>query len=229
MKTSVISGPCFVDEALFGIGLSYGLTGGMTCDAAFRKSPVYKQLEKVSKKLAHQQGGHNKFLETITLTLDITAPRYWWQEFDTYRVGVTKQSESTMHTIMARELTDDDFEGGTFDHILEELNAIRRDYFIAEDTHDEAEKKRCFMDMKNALPEGFLQRRIVCLNLKALQNMYMQRKNHRLPEWQQFFKDIAADLAAVSPYADNVLWWAFGWKYDDETKAIEILNEKEGE
>lgn len=237
MRAEIISGPTFVDEALFGIGLSYGLTSGMTCNAAFRKSPTYKQLEQVSRKLCHMQGGHNKFLETVTMTLDITAPRYWWQEFDTYRVGITKQSESTMHTIMARELIDEDFEGGTFDHILEELNAIRRDYFIAEDTHDEAEKKRCFMDMKNALPEGFLQRRIVCLNLKALQNMYMQRKNHRLPEWRQFFKGIAADLAAVSPYTDNVLWWTFGWIYNPETntieipetKEVEILNEKEGE
>lgn len=229
MKTTILSGPCHVDEALFGIGLSYGLTSGMKCDAAFRKSPAYRQLETVSRKLCHMQGGHNKFLETITLAFDITAPRYWWQEFDTYRAGVTKQSESTMHTIMARDLADDDFEGGTFDHILEELNAIRRDYLKAEAEGDEEEKTRCFMDMKNALPEGFLQRRIVMLNLKALQNMYMQRKNHRLPEWRQFFRDIATDLAAVSPYADNALWWTFGWKYDAETGEIEIPNEKEGE
>ena len=220
MKTTILSGPCFVDEALFGIGLSYGLTSGMTCDATFRKSPTYKQLEKVSRRLCHQMGGHNKFLETITLTLDITAPRYWWQEFDTYRAGVTKQSESTMHTIMARDLTDEDFEGGTFTHILEELNAIRRDYIKAEDVHDEAEKKRCFMDMKNALPEGFLQRRIVCLNLKALQNMFIQRRAHRLPEWRQFFRDTAADLVRLSPHADNVLWWTFMWSYDRETGEI---------
>lgn len=227
MRTEIISGPIFVDDALFGIGLSYGLTSGLKCDAAFRKSPAYRQLEIVSRKLCHMQGGHNKFLETITLALDITAPRYWWQEFDTYRAGVTKQSESTMHTIMARDLTSDDFEGGASDHILEELNAIRRDYLKAEAEGDEGGKTHCFMGMKNALPEGFLQRRVVMLNLKALQNMYMQRKNHRLPEWRQFFRDIATDLAADSPYADNALWWTFGWKYDAETGEIEISNEKE--
>ena len=234
MKTEIISGPCFVDEALFGIGLSYGLTSGMTCNAAFRKSPTYKQLEQVSRKLSHMQGGHNKFLETVTMTLDITAPRYWWQEFDTYRVGVTKQSESTMHTIMSRELNPEDFERGinmkTWQYLIEQRSAYL-------DEKDPERKERLFFTMKNDLPEGFLQRRIVCLNLKALQNMYMQRKNHRLPEWRQFFKGIAADLAAVSPYADNVLWWTFGWIYNPETdtieipetKEVEILNEKEGE
>ena len=216
MKTTILSGPCHVDEALFGIGLSYGLTSGMTCDAAFRKSPTYKQLEKVSRRLCHQMGGHNKFLETVTMTLDIIAPRYWWQEFDTYRAGVTKQSESTMHTIMTRDLTDEDFEGGTFDHILEELNAIRRDYFIAEDANDEEEKRRCFMDMKAALPEGFLQRRIVCLNLKALQNMYNQRKNHRLPEWHRFFEDIIAGIYDTSPYDELTLYYVFGNDYRQE-------------
>lgn len=214
MKTSIISGPTFVDEALFGIGLSYGLTSNMVCDAAFRKSPVYKQLETVSKKLAHQQGGHNKFLETITLTLDIIAPRYWWQEFDTYRVGVSKQSESTMHTIMARELTDDDFEGGTFDHILDELNAIRDDYLAAKEKGDAEEERRCFLDMKSALPEGFLQRRIVVLNLKSLQNMFMQRRTHRLPEWHNFFESLSADLA-VSPYCALAHWYIFRIDFDE--------------
>ena len=213
MKTSIISGPTFVDEALFGIGLSYGLTSNMECNAAFRKSPVYKQLETVSKKLAHQQGGHNKFLETITLVLDITAPRYWWQEFDTYRAGVTKQSESTMHTIMARDLTDEDFEGGTFDHILDELNAIRRDYLAAKEKGDAEEERRCFLDMKSALPEGFLQRRIVVLNLKTLQNMYIQRRTHRLPEWRSFFESLSADLA-VLPYCALAHWYIFGIDFD---------------
>ena len=194
MKTTILSGPCHVDDALFGIGLSYGLTSEMKCDAAFRKSPVYKQLEQVSRKLAHMQGGHNKFLETITITLDITAPRYWWQEFDTYRAGVTKQSESTMHTIMSRELTDE----------------------VAIDANDEAEKKRCFMDMKSALPEGFLQRRIVCLNLKALQNMFIQRRAHRLPEWHRFFEDIIAGIYDTSPHDELTLYYVFGNDYRQE-------------
>lgn len=227
MKTTILSGPCHVDAALFGIGLSYGLTSGMKCDAAFRKSPVYKRLETVSRKLCRMQGGHNKFLETITLALDITAPRYWWQEFDTYRAGVTKQSESTIHTIMARDLTGDDFEGGMCEYVTDVLNDIRNDYLKADAKDDGEKKKNCFMDMKSILPEGFLQRRIVTLNLKALQNMYIQRANHRLPEWQQFFRDIAADLAAVSPHAGNALWWTFDWKYDAVTGETEIPEERE--
>ena len=127
---------------------------------------------------------------------------------------------------MSRELNPEDFERGinikTWQYLIEQRSAYL-------DEKDPERKERLFFVLKNDLPEGFLQRRIVCLNIKALQNMYMQRKNHRLPEWHKFFRDIAADLAAVSPYADNVLWWTFGWKYDDETKAIEIPNEKEGE
>lgn len=211
MRTRLLSAPAFVEEALFGIGLSYGLTSDLKHIMDFRSSSKYDQLVEVSKKLAHMQGGHNKFLETITLALDITAPRYWWQEFDTYRVGVTKQSESTIHTIMARELTDDDFEGGTFAHFLEELNAIRKDYIA---TEDDEEKQAAFDDMKSALPEGYLQRRIVCLNLKTLQNIYNQRKNHRLPQWHMFFNDINADLE-VTPYADLVRYYIFG--HDKQT------------
>jgi len=66
----------------------------------------------VAKKLYNKDGGHNKFLESIQIWLDIKMPRYWWQEFDTYRVGVTKQSESTVHTVFKRELTQEDFTGG---------------------------------------------------------------------------------------------------------------------
>lgn len=227
MNVEILSGPCHVDEALFGIGLSYGLTSNMKCNAAFRKSPTYKRLETVSRKLCRMQGGHNKFLETITLTIDIRAPRYWWQEFDTYRAGVTKQSESTIHTIMKRDLTDDDFEGGMWPEVLGILNRSREIYQSAEgDENKEALRAAVFDDMKAGLPEGFLQRRIVCLNLKTLQNIYHQRKNHKLPQWRMFFYDIAEGLK-ISPYAENVIWWTFGWKYDAATEEIEIP--KEGE
>lgn len=210
MQTAIISGPIFVDDALFGIGLSYGKTSNMKCDAAFRKSPVYRQLESVSRKLAHMPGGHNKFLETITLTLDINAPRYWWQEFDTYRIGVTKQSESTIHTIMSRNLTEDDFEGGMWPEFLGKLNDTRHRYL----TEEGEDKEDRFNDMKAVLPEGFMQRRVVCLNLKALQGIYNQRKNHRLPQWRFFFNDINAALE-VTPYADLVRYYIFG--HDKET------------
>lgn len=210
MKTAIISGPHFVTEALFGIGLSYGLTSDIENVKDLERAECYDRLMQIARGLAHKPGGgHNKFLETITLTLDVKAPRYWWQEFDTYRVGVSKQSESTMHTIMARELTDDDFEGGTFDHILDELNAIRRDYLVAKEKGDAEEERRCFLDMKSALPEGFLQRRIVCLNAKALQNMYTQRKDHRLPEWRSFFDAIKEQMPGMM-YGQFVSYCIFG-------------------
>lgn len=215
MRTSIISGPEFVTEALFGIGLSYGITSDIKNVHQLKDTPEYDRLMNVARGLAHKQGGHNKFLETIMFTLDVRAPRYWWQEFDAYRVGITKQSESTMHTIMARELTKDDFEGAVFDDTLERLNALRRNYFITKEREgsDSYGAHREFMFMKALLPEGFLQRRIVAVNAKALQNVYLQRRNHRLPEWGQFFGSIHETLTecgAVEKESDLALYCIFG-------------------
>ena len=190
MRVSIISGPSFVEEALLGIGLSYGLTSAIDDMDYFKHSRARERLVDVSMELAKKEGGHNKFLETIMLTLDITAPRFWWQEFDTYRVGVTKQSESTMHTIAKRSFVREDFEIGLSTVMLEELNRIRTEYLTAEDT----EREWKFHLLKNYLPEGYLQRRIVSLNVKSLKNMYTQRKNHRLRQWYTFFHNIDVDL-----------------------------------
>lgn len=195
MKTKIISGPVFVDEALFGLGLSFGLTSHMECSAAFRKSPAYHALTERSKKLAHMQGGHNKFLETIGITLDITAARYWWSQFDTYRVGTTKQSESTMHTITKEPFTEENFEWTLKAEMIDILNDIR--------------KAGDFEKLKAHLPESYLQRRIVSTNLRVLQNIYNQRKNHRLTEWHVFFNEIRNALTA-SPYEDLAVNYIFG-------------------
>jgi len=128
----------------------------------------------VALKLVRRGGSHAKFLESIVVWLDIRAPRYWWQQFDTYRVGVTKQSESTMHTIMKRPFELSDFSGDAVNRAsLEYLN-----YLLLQ---------KDFQAIKEVLPEGFVQRRIVCLNYKVLAHMYGQRKNHRLGEWHDFF------------------------------------------
>lgn len=210
MKTAIISGPHFVTEALFGIGLSYGLTSGIENVKDLERAECYDRLMQIARGLAHKPGGgHNKFLETITLTLDVKAPRYWWQEFDTYRVGVTKQSESTMHTIMARELTDDNFEGELCDGVLAQLNAIRETYLSCCEYDDDGGTDYYFEMMKTNLPEGYLQRRIVCLNAKALQNMYTQRKNHRLPEWRSFFDAIKEQMPGMM-YGQFVSYCIFG-------------------
>ena len=172
------------NTALFGIGLSYGITSTYKSRIALHLyNDLYNKLLKTADTLAHKQGGHNKFLESINISLDITAPRYWWSEFDTYRVGVTKQSESTIHTLGKRDLTADDFEHNLPFDILTIFNNIIDRYRC---TENKKEKETLFLTLKNLLPEGYLQRRIVVLNAKTLQNIIAQRINHRLPEWKQF-------------------------------------------
>ena len=154
------------DAAMLGLSLSYG-------------SDIERMPARAAQ-LAGMDGGHNKFLESIVVWLDIIAPRYWWQQFDTYRIGVTKQSESTMHTLMRGKLTVDDCAEGTSLASIEIVNAaIEAGNFVA---------------AKTALPEGFLHRRIVCTNYKALRHIIAQRKDHKLYEWQTFCLRLAAGL-----------------------------------
>ena len=153
-------------EALLGLSLSY--------NAPIEKMPA------VAERLAAKDDGHNKFLESIVVWLDITAPRYWWAQFDTYRVGVTKQSESTMHTALKRPLTQNDFAGWLHAETLERINQL-----IA---------ARDLVQLKRELPEAFLQRRVVCTNYKALRHIACQRRGHKLTEWAQFFATLEVQL-----------------------------------
>jgi hypothetical protein len=149
-------------SALLGLSLSYG--------------KEQTRMPSVVEKLRFKGDGHNKFLETIVVWMDIDAPRYFWQQFDTYRVGVTKQSESTMHTITARPLQQRDFEHSIPDVHLRHLNALIAD--------------KQWQDVKHDLPESFLQQRIVCLNYMILQRMIRQRRTHRLAEWRTFLDEV---------------------------------------
>jgi len=167
MKIKVLK-ECGYEEALLGLGLSYGLTddevsiGGVLSDRLIR----------VSKNLCERDYGHNKFLESIQVWLDVTAPRYWHSEADTYRVGSTKQSQSTMHTLMKKPFTQEMFEKPIPNSVLMELEQLRKD--------------NSFDELKNLLPEGFLQRRIWNVNYKVLRNIIAQRKKHKLQQWQYF-------------------------------------------
>ena len=156
-------------EALLGVSLSYN------------KTPSPEAIITLS----HKDGGHNKFLESIVLWLDITAPRYWWQQFDTYRISVTKQSESTMHTLKGHTFTPEDFETW----IPLELIAILNQY------KDQPE-------LKGMLPESFLQRRIVCTNYKTLRNIFKQRRTHRLIEWNIFIESVY-NAVRVNEYLED--------------------------
>ena len=153
--------------ALLGLSLSY------------RQDPA--KMAAVARRLAGKEGGHNKFLESIVLWLDVTAPRYWWQQFDTYRVGVTKQSESTMHTMTKRPLTQGDFE-----HRVPAVQLAHLNQLIAD---------KEWKQVKWLLPESFLQRRIVCLNYMALRRMIRQRFTHKLEEWRAFIDQVLSQIA----------------------------------
>ena len=164
-------------EALFGIGLSYGLTSEYEVwdDVPFDRR---MKLQEIAAKLCKAGAGEDKFLRQIVCWWDVRAPRYWWAEADTFKVGTVAQSESTMHTITRRPLNAlVDFEEPVDGDVLNRLNDHIRWY---NETKGDVEE---FMAIKNMLPEGFLQRRVWTLNLANMKNIYRQRRNHRLPQW----------------------------------------------
>ena len=135
-----------------------------------------------------RKGGSDdrKYLRMISVYADITAPLYWWKEFDTYKVGTVANSCSTMHKIHAKEFTLDDFSHehltqGALDMLditIEHLNFCRR-WFLAEN------KKVWWWQMIQLLPTSYNQKRTVMLNYEVLANMYHSRKNHKLDEWRE--------------------------------------------
>ena len=167
-----------LSEALFGIGLSYGLTSEYEGwdDVPFDRR---MKLQEIASKLCKAGAGEDKFLRQVVCWWDVRAPRYWWAEADTFKVGTVAQSESTMHTIMRRPLEDSDFEKPVHPQVLENVNLLVEMHRSARPET----KQEWFLDLKNVLPEGFLQRRIWTLNLANMKNIYRQRKNHRLPQW----------------------------------------------
>lgn len=144
-------------------------------------------------RLAKAGTDHRKFMRMITVYVDITAPLYWWKEFDTYKVGTVANSCSTMHKIAAKEFTVEDF---SFDHIVNEyidyynpatlnqkivgcLNECRKKYL-------ETKNKNYWWQMVQLLPSSYNQKRTVMLNYEVLANIYKSRKNHKLDEWHNF-------------------------------------------
>ena len=131
---------------------------------------------------------HCKHLRMIMAYADITAPRYWWTEMDTYRAGVEKVSCSTMHKLMARPLTIDDFEIDDKDDVgtktmVDCLNGMMTVY---KEIIDKDEKKKIWRKIIQHLPQSYLQKRTVMFSYAALRNIYRQRKGHKLSEWQTF-------------------------------------------
>jgi len=132
-----------------------------------------KNMQEVALKLGPKDKGHNKFLESICVWMEIEAPRFWWSEFDTYRVGMTKQSDSTMHTLKRQPLTQANFEYVIDNAYLRMLNG-------------RIEQGDNIEFIKNDLPDGFIQGRSICTNYKVIRHIIMQRYNHKLPQWGYF-------------------------------------------
>lgn len=157
------------------------------------KSPIIGENDmKLMKNLRKAGTDHRKYLRMINVTMDITAPMYWWSEYDTYKVGTVANSCSKMHRIHAKEFTLDDF---SYEHldtgwytclnetIIPLLNRAREKYVETKD-------KYYWWMLIQLLPASYNQRRTVQLNYEVLLNMYHARKEHKLDEWREFCKII---------------------------------------
>lgn len=139
------------------------------------------------KKLVEAGSDHAKFMRMINVTMDVTAPLYWWKEWDTYKVGTVANSCSTMHKIADKEFTLEDF---SYEHLMQggleciknlckDLNMCREQYLAKHD-------KEWWWQMIQLLPSSYNQKRTVQLNYAVLRNIYHARRNHKLDEWRDF-------------------------------------------
>ena len=149
----------------------------------------------LARKLVDAGPSHRKFMRQIFVSMDIKAPLYWWKEFDTYKVGTTANSCSTMHTITNKEFTIDDFSHDkmllgvrrALEDIVWHLNTLRTKYL---DEENPDIKKKYWYSIIQLLPSSYNQLRTVTMSYENLRNMYEQRKNHKLDEWRDFCNTI---------------------------------------
>ena len=162
------------------------------------------------KKLIIGGRSHRKFLRQIFVSVDITAPLYFWKEADTYSIGVTKNSTSTMHKIMSKPFTMDMFEiddfiyaveGEWFEEIIEKCNLYRDQYIIQKNDNPEL-AKQIWKALIRILPESWLQTRTITMNYEVIRNIVHQRANHKLIEWHKFI-----DWAHTLPYAEELIFF----------------------
>ena len=168
---------------------AYNVYGYPQCDVIGEKDLRLMQ------NLSKAGSDHGKFLRYINVTVDITAPLYWWKEFDTYKVGTVANSCSTMHKIQAKEFEFDDFSCEhlfndydrknvsddydyftTFEVVIDALNDARKVFIETKD-------KKYWWQMIQLLPSSYNQKRTVQLNYQVLKTMYFARRNHKLDEW----------------------------------------------
>lgn len=151
--------------------------------------------------LAAAGSEHAKYRRMLPVWVTITAPRYWWTEYDTYKVGTVANSCSTMHKIAAKEFALDDFstehlieaERDVLDVVIDALNFARHEYLRTKD-------KRYWYSMIQLLPQSYNQRRTLMLNYEVLATIYRQRKDHKLAEWHTF-----CEWIETLPYAELIV------------------------
>ena len=161
-------------------------------------------------RLSNAGTDHRKFMRMITVYMDITAPLYWWKEFDTYKIGTVANSCSTMHKIHAKEFTIEDFshehliDTCLLESIINELNIYRTIYNNydkqTKEYKNEFSKKDIWWQIIQLLPSSYNQKRTVMLNYEVLANMYHSRKNHKLDEWREF-----CDWVETLPYDKELI------------------------
>lgn len=155
----------------------------------------------LAKRLRKAGSDHRKYIRQIFVSVDITAPLYWWKEYDTYKVATVANSTSTMHKIASKPFSIDDF---SHDHmtpateefmqtIVDRLETIRLQYL-------ETKNKEDWYDMIQLLPSSYNQMRTCTFNYETLINIYFARKDHKLTEWHTF-----CDWIKTLPYAKELI------------------------
>ncbi len=155
----------------------------------------------LAKRLARAGSDHRKYLRQIFVSMDITAPLYWWKEFDTYKVATVANSTSTMHKIHSKPFSREDFscdrmsEGAlsVLDGVIDYLERTRLAYV-------ESKERALWDDLIQLLPSSYNQMRTVTMNYETLINIYYARKNHKLPEWH-----VLCDAIMALPYASDLI------------------------
>lgn len=162
--------------------MSYDHNGFLTQETGYM---IGKNDLDLMKRLAVGGPVHAKYRRMITVYADITAPLYWWKEFDTYKVGTAVNSCSTMHKIHAKEFSLEDFSCEhlnrpslkIFENMIKCMNDYREEFIKDKDKHN-------WWQMIQLLPSSYNQKRTVMMNYEVLSNMYHSRKNHKLDEWR---------------------------------------------
>ena len=158
-------------------------------------------------KLIKAGSEHRKFLRQIFVSVDITAPLYFFKELDTYKVGTVANSTSTMHKLASTPITIDCFEMDDFEDCKDDSNVYLSWRTVVSyleqlrQKYNETKDKRYWKELIRLLPESWLQKRTVTMNYENILNMYRQRKNHKLTEWSKSFCDWVKTL----PYAEELI------------------------